>query len=478
MGAWPRICARLRAEHGAAFADLFGSARTGDLDLTLLLDLDDGSWLALRDMLRPGDEFPTITDVFAAAGWYEREVFERFGVAAIGNPQLTPLGMVPESGQPGTLEEITPLGPAPAEVVDYPLGPVRSGITESAHFTFRTVGEEILDLRLQLGYKHRDVEELAAGLPPTLVPVLAERVSGTDAVAIGLATCQALEQLAGVVVPARAQSLRSIAGELERLHNHAGYQADLAGATGLVVGQAQLEILRERLLRLNARVSGHRYLFGLVVPGGVAVDPSEALLRDLVGTVSELRGLMSGLGELLGRSGSHMDRLRTTGTLDRSLAQALGVPGPVGRASGHDVDARRDHPYAAYAESGVAVPLREAGDAAARMAVRLDESAAAANLILDLVDGLPGGPVVSVDRLGPIALGPDRVGLGWAEGSRGAEIVWIETDGNATIRRYRLRSASFAGWQAFARCVPGSNILTDFPIIEQSFGLSVAGADR
>jgi Ni,Fe-hydrogenase III large subunit len=109
---------------------------------------------------------------------------------------------------------------------------------------------------------------------------------------------------------------------------------------------------------------------------------------------------------------------------------------------------------------------------------RLEESVISATLVLEVLDQLPRTPASTMDRLAPIALPPNAVGLGWAEGSRGAEIVWVETDGADSIVRFRLRSASFAGWQAFARCVPGTNILTDFPIIEQSFGLSVAGADR
>ena len=111
--------------------------------------------------------------------------------------------------------------------------------------------------------------------------------------------------------------------------------------------------------------------------------------------------------------------------------------------------------------------------------VRLDEAMVSVDLVLDLVDALlAGGPLPGQAEPEDAGLRPDAIGLGWAEGARGAEIHWVETNARGEIARYRVRSASFACWQAFARCVPGDNILTDFPIIEQSFGLSVAGSDR
>jgi len=476
---WTTRIGDLRVEDGAVFADLFaGPATTGGTALTLLLSLQSGGWLALRDHVQSEVGFPSLREALPAAGWYEREVFERYGLAARGNPHLQPLGYSSGAAGGADLFDGQPLGAAPPGVVDYPLGPVRSGIVESGHYTIRTVGEEIVDLRLQLAYKHRGIEELAITVEPAFVPLLAERISGTDAVAHGLAASQALEQLAGRAVPPRATAIRTVAAEIERLHNHAGFQADLCAATGLSVGQAQFEIVRERLLRLAARIAGHRYLFGLVLPGGVASDLDDAACADIVDTVSGARAATVELGRLIRTSGSHMDRLLATGQVMASDAVSLALTGPVGRAAGVDIDARRDHSYEAYGRLAVPVPIREAGDAAARMEVRLDESLASADLILELVGRLPDGPAVVADPLAPTVLRPDSIGLGWAEGSRGTELHWLETDASGRLSRYRVRSASFACWQAFAQCVPGTNILTDFPIIEQSFGLSFAGADR
>jgi Ni,Fe-hydrogenase III large subunit len=306
------------------------------------------------------------------------------------------------------------------------------------------------------------------------LPLLAERISGTDAFAESLALCLAIEDLARVPAPPRASALRTIFAELERLYNHIGYQADLCQATGLVVGQAQFDILRERLLRLNARLVGHRYLFGLNVAGGLSRDLDASALRVIGDEVNEVSAALSRVGRLTFGSSSHVDRLEATGILKPEDAAAYAVVGPVGRASGQDRDARRDHPYAAYAETQLTVPVYETGDAFARARVRLDEAHQSVRLIGSLIDRVPDGPVRDCIETLP----PGCNGMGWAESARGETVHWLSTDETGKVRRYRVRTGSFANWQAFSVAIPGHNILTDFPVIEQSFGLSYAGNDR
>ena len=481
IGAWAERAGELRRREGATFMDLFAGPVLADgrIAMTLVLARPEAhDWLALRDSVAPGGRFPSLSGPWPAADWYEREAFETYGLAADGHRHLHPLGHLDGGGADRLLAELRP-GPAAPGVVDYPLGPVRSGIVESGHYTLRTVGEEIVDLRLQLAFKHRGIEALATSIAWPLVPLLAERISGTDAVAHGLSCAAALEALAERRPTPRALALRVIAGELERLHDHVAFQAELCQATGLVVAQAQFEIVRERILRLAARRFGHRYLFGFVVPGGVARDLDDEGLADLTRTVTEALREIEALGRLVRGSGSHLDRLQGTGRVTLDQAAALALTGPVARAAGLDLDARRDLPYATYGATAIPVAIAEGGDAAARAAVRLEEAQVAADLILETAARLPAGPAA----VGPAALpaAPLRasaVGIGWAEGSRGTEIHWLETGPEGRLARYRVRSASFACWQAFARCIPGDNILTDFPIIEQSFGLSYAGSDR
>lgn len=483
----------LRHEFDAVFVDLFGLDRRvtqGELQLQLLFALDrEQTWVHVQvDLDGQTPAFPSLTDALPATGWYEREVWEELGITPMEHPLLRPLRLAPDWPQrvyphlhtfnwrqqaPAGEPHYFKMEPAPVGIVDYPLGPVRSGIIESGHYLLRTAGEEIVDLRLQLFYKHRGVEKRAEGLPVELLPLVAERISGTSAFAHSLALCQALEALTEIEVLPRALYLRTLLAELERLYNHLGYQADLCQATGLTVAQAQFDLWKERVLRLNATLSGHRYLFGMNVPGGLSRDLTEqgqGVIREL--TAALCRDLEA-LSRLLLASASHRDRLEATGILTPQDARAYGAVGPIARASGLDRDLRRDHPYAAYANVNFDIPVFPEGDALARVRTRLAETVQSLGIIDQVLERLPGGQV----RVPVPPLAPGRSAFGWAESARGESVDWILAGPDGTLARYRVRPASFANWQAFSLAVPGHNILTDFPIIEQSFGLSFAGAD-
>ena len=494
-GQLPSLAERLCQEADGVFADLFGvdaRGQGGGLELHIVFAMDQmGMWLHLVAPVQAEvPYYPSLASSLPAVDWYEREAWDEVGIEPRGHPALARLRLppdwpeavrplsssfpwnteVPRNGQVARPELVA----APPGVVDYPLGPVRSGVVESAHYGLRTAGEELVDVRLQPFYKHRGVEKMAEGLPVIYLPLLAERISGTSAFAHSLALCQALEAAAGVEVPTRARYLRTILAELERIYNHLGYQADLCQATGLAVGQAQLDILKERVLRLNAGVAGHRYLFGMNVAGGLARDPDPDALEAVRRTAWEVRLELKSLEPMLWGSSSHLDRLDGTGILTPVDAKAHGAVGPIGRASGVDRDLRRDHPYAAYAEAGFEVPVYQAGDAMSRAKVRMAELHQSLRIVEQLLDEVPSGPVRVA--LGELPAG--ATGLGWVESPRGEAVHGVLVGERGALSRYRVRPASFANAQVFPMAVPGRNILTDFPIIEQSFGLSFAGCDR
>jgi Ni,Fe-hydrogenase III large subunit/Ni,Fe-hydrogenase III component G len=508
------LYALLQEDTGTHFADLFAEAKATspeadalDLRLHLVLALDNQRvWLHLvAPFTTPPPRYPSLVSILPAIDWYEREIWDEAGIEASEHPMLRRLRLpatwspdtyplygevgprllkVNEAGTQEESEARVPLigqdderemlDPGPEGVVDYPLGPVRSGVVESGHYTLRTVGEEIVDFSLQLFYKHRGIEQRAVGLAPLHLPLLAERISGTSGFAHALATCEALERAAGAVVPRRARFLRTLFAELERLYNHLGYHADLCQATGLTVGQAQFDILKERVLRLNAELTGHRYLFGACVYGGVAPDLSASGLQKVRALVNDLQRRARRVGQMALASPSHVDRLENTGILPPEEARAWAVVGPIARASGIDRDARRDFPYAAYEEVSFEVPVFEQGDALARAKVRFEEMLQSLRILEQVLEQLPAGPT----RLKTVAPPREQSALAWVESPRGEGVHWLRTDVNGQIARYRVRTASFANAQAFPLCIPGRNILTDFPVIEQSWGLSYAGADR
>ena len=451
-GALPPVAAHLAESLGGNLAALF--PEPGQHLHAVLPAVEEKAYLHLRGRLAPGTrDLPALDRHFPAAARYRRILEARHGLAPVG-PSVSRLE---GSG-----------------VFQFPLGPVRGDYNEAAGIVIDTVGEHILRLTPTLGYKHRGLEDRAAGLTPKAALLLAERAAGTQSVAHALAYCQALERLAGVTVPPRAAVLRVVLAEMERLYGHLLDISLMVGAAGHTVGAAQLDQLKELFLRLNLSHFGHRYLFGTLVPGGVRTDlPREAAasLRTAVTRQgAEWRRLFT---MVLGTPGI-IDRWETTGIVDYTDAWDLAAVGPVGRASGVDRDVRRDHPYAAYGEFVPAVPHFRDGDALARFRVRAAEIDASLALVGEALARLPQGPA----RADVPAVWPAGEALGWSEAPQGETLHWVRVGEEGKIAAYRIRSASFANWDLFGPAAADGNILTDFPLIDTSFNLCCADCDR
>ena len=351
---------------------------------------------------------------------------------------------------------------------EFPFGPVRQVAVESLYYGLVTSGEEVVDLYLFTWHKHRGMEWRLRGRTPRDALFHVERTEGLSAVAVSWAFAAAVEAALEVAPTPAAQRTRAVALELERLYNHAAATAALCQSTGLSVGQSAAEIALERFLRLNAATFGHRYLFGVMEVGGVRREPDSAALRSgLAGAYAELRRA----AEALQGTNSFMDRLEAAGIVTGEQARRLGLVGPVARAAGYDIDTRRDHPAAPYAEYVPVVASRTAGDVLARFRVMQDEAAESVRLIGDLMEA---GTSTAVPDL-PAGGGS---GLGWAESSRGEALAWVSLDDQGRIDRARLRPASVRNWRGFDDACRSQNVFTDVPIIEASFWLTVAGTAR
>jgi formate hydrogenlyase subunit 5 len=350
-----------------------------------------------------------------------------------------------------------------------PFGPIRADVLESARFDFLYIGEAILFYHPQLFFKHRGMEKRFEGVTPDLGVVLAERVSAVGGVAHALAYCQGVEAAAGCEPPRRARWLRVLLAELERLYNHLHYLGHLCHTTTLKVGDAEGKLLEERAKQINSRAVGSRFLRSLLRPGGLRREPS---LEGMAAALTNLNGEVKRYCDMLEVSTTHLDRLITTGILDRKLAFDQGATGPIERASGLDRDLRRDHPYAAYAEVIPEVGLREMGDARARQQVRIAEIQNSVDVILRVLDGLPEGAILT-----ECVVPANSEGIGWAESPRGSLFYAIHVDASGRLARVKIKSPSFSNWRAFPFTVHDSNMM-DYAINEASFGLTVAGCDR
>lgn len=471
--------------HEARLADLFATDWPGQatIDLRAIYAFDrEDRYVVLRCPI-DGDLAPSLSDLDPAAFLEECEIYEQFGIRPDNNKPLNRVHMAPN-----VQDTFTRLRPrdrdfvenhAPhvieGEAIEFPFGPIRAAGWESLYMGLVTTGEEVLDLYLFHWHKHRATERRMIGATLEQALFWAERVEGLCAVANATAFCQAAEAASGMPASGHGARVRCVALELERIYNHTAAVAMMCQSTGLSVGQANVEIVLERLLRCNAAAFGHRYLFGVVCPGGTTLGPDIPALREhLPAACSELRRIT---GALM-RTNSFVDRLEATGIVTVQDARRLGLVGPVARASGIAADVRHDHPRFPYDELGVDVASRTTGDALARMQVMCEEIEQSRRLVLSHLGLLEQD--AGSDTATP--WDPDSIkgrdGLGWVESARGETLAWLSFDDSGRIGRARLRPASARNWRAFDEAARARNVFTDIPIIEASFWLTVAGVAR
>jgi formate hydrogenlyase subunit 5 len=461
---WDELCSRIKA--GDRFAGLSGSRPEGG-SLVLSAHLATPAGIDTLETQLPSGAagYPALTPRLGAAFWYERVIHDRFGVVPDGHPRLAPLI------RPGPTEDhALPRHVAGYGVFTIPHGPVRSGVMEAIEYLVETPGEDIPHLNMRLFYKHRGIEARYAGMLPTDGLLLAERTEGIASMAHALAYCQALEAIADTDVPWRAALIRILHAELERLACHLDVIVRLADGAGLAVGTARFGWHKERVLRLNSQLCGSRFGRGVVVPGGVSAAPR---LRpdQVLAAIGELDRQVSEDVRLLMGTASFLDRLRRTGPLLPERAAEHGALGPIGRASGIIDDARAARPYAAYGSLGFTVGSRRDGDALARLEVRGDEIVGSIHLIRQAADELAEAGDAALRADCPVV---DGRAVGWAEAAQGEVLYDVRVE-RGRITRCRARSASFHNLVLIHEVFAG-DILTDFPFIEASFGLSVAGA--
>ena len=489
----PAIAASLRSSHSARLAAVFAEDRVlpeeAFYNYYVFERPGDPCYLLLRARISAeAPRFPSLAPDLPAVNWQEREIQDWFGIEAEGHPNPRRVALHDNWPDIHPLRKAFPLDtelpafegdqhvyrPTLGEgVFQIPVGPVHAGIIEPGHFNFAVAGEPILYLQLRMFYTHKGTEKLFERLPAQKGVFLAESVSGDSAFSHATAFCQAVEKAGGIEVPSRAEFMRTVLLELERIDNHIGDVGAIAMDVGFVIANAHAGRLREMALAINEELTGSRLLRGMACLGGVRRDWSDGQTAALREALATLEGEFRDLVALLKSSDSTRDRLERTGFLHPEKAAALGIVGVGGRASGVDLDVRRDHPYAAYRYLSWRVPVYQEGDVLRRMQVRIDEVFESVALIRAALDSLPDGPFRAAD----LAIEPGRCALSAVEGWRGEILYWLRTGPGNRIERCKIKDPSLNNWPAVVEAVQG-NIIADFPVINKSFNLSYSGTDR
>jgi len=478
---------------GCRHVCVFAEDRTVEESLAYLYYVfehpQDSRYLVLRAPVDPSrPEFPSMAAEVPALNWQEREIQDWFGVEALGHPNPRRVALHDNWPDVHPLRKNFPvetvLPPFEGEqhvyrptlgegVFQIPVGPVHAGIIEPGHFNFAVAGEPILYLQLRMFYTHKGIEKRFEQLPVHHAVFLAESVSGDSSFSHGTAFCQAVERIAGVEIPETARLMRTILLELERIYNHVADIGAIATDVGFMIANAHASRLRESILCLNEDLTGSRLLRGVVCPGGIRQPADRDRIADALVGLGRFEREFDDLVDLIESSDSTRDRLERTGVLHPGKARDLGIIGVAGRASGQDLDVRRDHPYAAYDAAPIDPPVYQEGDVLRRMQVRIDEVRQSLGVVRWAEPRLDYGQHRA--PMPPLPAG--QYALGAVEGWRGEILYWIRADAANRIARCKVKDPSLNNWPALVEAVQG-NIVPDFPVINKSFNLSYSGTDR
>jgi Ni,Fe-hydrogenase III large subunit len=467
---WRLLIARLAAGR-VSLLGLWGDA--GMVHMALL-DTEPSA-VVVASLACPEGRYPSVGRFHPPAIRFERTIHDLYGFVAAGAADERPWL------DHGRWREAAPLSaktPAPDNPPVYaflpsdgeglhqiPVGPVHAGIIEPGHFRFTASGETVV----RLGYTHKGVEALLAGAAIDHAAKLAARLSGDSTVASSLAFARAVEAALGVDAPPRAESLRGLMAELERVANHLGDIGAICNDAAFALMLAHCSVLRERVLRACESCFGHRLMMDAIVPGGISTNLHEHGPTIFRGLVAEIRLAWPHLLGLYDNTASLQDRTVATGVLTPELARRFACGGPIGRASGRDFDARRDLVYAPYDQLRFGVPLQQEGDVNARVWLRIREVEQSLSLIEQILDDLPSGEVFAAL---PTTTGE---GIALVEGFRGDILVWARV-ADGIVARCHLRDPSWLQWPLLEAAISG-NIVADFPLCNKSFNCSYSGHD-
>ena len=425
------------------------------------------------------DENPqldSITPVVPAANWAEREFAELLGITPLGHPDPRKLVLAddwPPAMHPLRRDFPHDLRPEPAEGVAFqakepppgatvvPIGPYFPVLKEPAYFRLFVEGEQVVGCDYRGFYVHRGIEKLGDSvLTYNQIPFLAERICGICGYVHSTCYCEATEEAAGVDVPPRARYIRTIMLELERIHSHLLW----LGIAGHIIGfdtiLMQAWRIREPVMWLCEQISGSRKNYGMNLVGGVRRDIPPELHAKIEEVLAKVENEATAIVGVVAGDTPLVMRLKGVGPLSREDAIRLCVVGPTARGSGVDLDARRDHPCAAYGEVPPKVIVKEEGDALARTLVRLEELLESIALVRKALAHLPPGPLMATFE-GEIIDGLE--GTCFVEAPRGEDFHYVLTGKANRPLRWRVRAPSYPNLQAIPTMIQGQ-MVADVPI--------------
>ena len=438
---------------------------------------EDKCFLTVKTLI-PGSDptFPSVTPLVPACVWYEREAYDMFGLVAEGLPDkrrlvlsddwpdgLHPLRKdamdyryrpdpVDHRDEPDA-EFLFPTGDA---VVDVPLGPLHVTSDEPGHFRLFCDGDEIIDADYRLFYQHRGMEKLAENrMNYDQMGYLAERVCGICGYAHAIACIEAAEKAIKLEIPLRAQAIRVICLEIERLHSHLLNIGLACEVTGNYNAFMHIFRVREYSMELAQLVTGGRKTYGNVVMGGLRRDMTNHEIKKGLEIINKLDIQISEIWDAVLEDKRQIGRWKGVGILDRQIARDFSPVGPNMRGSGFKRDNRYDHPYDFFKQIEFEVAVEHGCDVFAREMVRYKELKSSIHIIRQCFEMMPQTPIM-IDPVTMIK--PENFALGHDEAPRGENVHWIMQGSAQKVYRWRCRAATYNNWPSLRYQFRGNNI--------------------
>jgi len=414
----------------------------------------------------------SITEVVPAAGWAEREMRDLVGIEPVGHrylkrlvlPDGWPDGMHPlrkdvpwnfvppgyDAERPFTFDE-----PPPGCTV-IPFGPFHPTLDEPAHFRLYVEGERVRGCEYRGFMVHRGIEKLAESVMGyNDIPMLAERICGICGCVHSVAYVQAVESAVALRPPPRAEYIRTVMLELERLHSHLLWTGLACHIVGFDTLWMQCFRIREPLMWIAEKITGNRKTYALCVVGGVRWDLTPPLRQELRAVLDRLETEWRTVVAAVAKDKNIQARTVGVGVADRTLVKQAGLVGPVARAAGVAIDCRRDHPYAAYDRVEFDVITAGGADVWSRLLVRTAEVFESIRIIRQCLEKMEEGPLAQPL---PGDLPAGRLGLSSVEAPRGESHHFLITGENQRPRRWRVRAPTYQNLQAVPMMIKDQQI--------------------
>lgn len=467
-------------------------ARDGTLGMVHTFAVDSvDRFVCVRTSVPESDPvMESITPDLPSAGWSEREFMDLLGMQFTNHPKPKklvlsddwPAGIyplrkdVPHDLVPPAAEDVAyQLDEAPPGTRIVPVGPFHPCLHEPEHFAVYVDGETIKGCDYRGFMTHRGIEKLCqTQVSYNEIPFIAERICGICGSVHATAFSQAVESAGGIQISRRAEYIRTLMLEIERIHSHLLWLGVAGHLIGFDTVFMQAWRVREQIMWLCERLTGNRKTYGMILIGGVRHDITPEVADDIRSVINTIEKELLIINRAIEKDTSIHKRTKGVGTITREETIAWGLVGPVARARGVDIDARRDHPYAAYDDMKFEVPVLTDCDVWSTLVIRVVETFEAISIIRQCLDKMPAGEIfVEIkDKIPPL-----RHAITAIEAPRGESIHYVITGEDNRPDRWRVRAPTYPNLQAVPLMLLDEQF-ADFPIIMGSIDPCFSCTDR